>query len=81
MKTFVRALWGDEPRSLWTSAAQREALRQHLNDQGFYVLTGAGDSLEVYVISEDEAAWDIRLLEKSLDRIQKLWYALIKKGG
>lgn len=78
MKTFIRVLWGDDPKSLWDNDAQREALRHYLNDQGFYVLTGAGDSLEVYAISEDEA-WDIKFWKKSLDKIQKVWYTILRK--
>lgn len=76
MKIFIRALWGDDPKPLWDNEIQREALRKHLNDQGFYVLTGAGDSLEVHVIDYDEA-FDVKIVKKALDRIQKAWYIIL----
>lgn len=78
MKTFVRSLWGNDPKPLWDNAAQRDALRGYLNDQGFYVLTGAGDSLEVYV-TEDVTPWDIKIVEKSLDRLEKFWYTISRR--
>lgn len=77
MKTFVRALWKDDPKSLWDNDAQRDALRDYLNNQGFYVLTGAGDSLEVYVLS-DEVPYDVELLKKGLAKIQKTWYKILR---
>lgn len=82
MKTYVRTLWAESPRPLWTTDHQRDALRNYLNDLGFYVLHGAGDSLEIYAISH-ENPWDIAILEKVLDKIEKTWYTFLgkKKGG
>lgn len=77
MKVYIRTLWKNDPKSLWDSEAQREGLRAYLGDEGFYVLTGAGDSLEVYAIDYTET-WDIRFTKKTLDRIQKSWYALTR---
>lgn len=76
MKVYIRTLWGDDVKPLWDNDEQREALRRYLNDQGFYVLTGAGDSLEVHAI-EYEEAFDIRFTKKVLDRIQNSWYILL----
>lgn len=77
-KVFVRMLWAGDKKPLWDNHEQREALRQYLNDEGFYVLTGIGDSLEVYAIDYDEA-WDIKLAKKALDKVGKVWYTLIRK--
>lgn len=57
---------------------QRDELRQHLNDLGFYVINGPGDALEVNVIGEYEPL-DIKLVKKALDKIHKTWYALLKE--
>lgn len=73
MKVYIRTLWGNDPKPLWDNEAQRESLRVYLSDQGFYTLTGAGDSLEVYAIDYTEA-WDVHLTKKVLDRISKSWY-------
>lgn len=78
VKHFIRALWADDPKPLWENVAQREALQKYLNDMGFYVLTGAGDSLEVYALEVYEPA-DVVFIEKSLDKLSKLWYTM-KKG-
>lgn len=78
MKIYIRTLWGNDPKPLWDNYDQREGLRIYLNEQGFYVLTGLGDSLEVHVIEYDEA-WDIKFTKKVLDKIQKSWYTLTKK--
>jgi hypothetical protein len=78
LKIYLRTLWANDPKSLWSNEAQREGLRKCLNDEGFYVLTGAGDSLEVYAIDYTEA-WDIRLAKKALDKCEKVWYTLIRK--
>lgn len=78
MKVYIRTLWGNDNKPLWDNKEQREALRLYLNDQGFYVLTGAGDSLDVHAISYDEA-WDIKFMKKVLDKFQKSWYAVVRK--
>lgn len=78
MKVYVRTLWGDDKPVLWENPAQRDALRQYLNDQGFYVLTGIGDSLDVHVLDYSES-WDIKLMKKGLDKLQKVWYTFIKR--
>jgi hypothetical protein len=77
MKTHVRTLWGNDEKPLWDNPAQRDALRLYLNDQGFYVLTGASDSLDVYAVEYTEP-WDIHLLKKSLDKLSKVWYTLTR---
>jgi len=79
-KVYVRTLWPEHGRrrTLWESEQQRETLRNYLNDIGFYVLTGALDSLEVYAIDYDEPA-DIFYLKKVLALAEKSWYVL--KGG
>lgn len=78
MKTLIRVLWGNDAKPLWYNENQRDALRNYLNDQGFYVLTSVGDSLEVYAIDYTEPA-DIRLVKKTLDKIQKVWYIWLDK--
>lgn len=79
MKVFIRTLWSDDKRgALWTTEHQKQALKNYLNDLGFYVLTGAGDSLEVYAIDYDEAL-DIKVAKKSLDKIRKVWYNIVRK--
>lgn len=78
MKIHLRTLWGNDERALWDNEAQREGLQKHLNDYGFYVLTGAGDSLEVYAVNYDDPL-DVRLAKKALDKIGKLWYACIRR--
>lgn len=79
-KIHIRTLWPDlqKRRTLWTNDNQRDALRNYLNDIGFYVLSGAGDSLEVYAIDYSEPA-DIFYLKKVLALAEKSWYAM--KGG
>ena len=77
-KTYIRTLWAGGKIPLWFNEDTREGLRRYLNDQGFYVLTGAGDSLEVYVIDYTEAL-DIRLAKKALDKFKKAWYTLISE--
>lgn len=76
-KIYIRTLWAEGKFPLWDNVDQREGLRKELNDLGFYVLTGAGDSLEVSV-TEDAEPWDIRAAKKVLDKFQKSWYALIR---
>lgn len=78
MKVYIRTLWGNDPKPLWDNDAQRDALRGYLNDEGFYVLTGAGDSLEVYAIDHTQE-WDIRFTKKVLDKLQKSWYTLTRR--
>lgn len=78
MKIYVRTLWGNDEKPLWEGDAQREALRLYLNEQGFYVLTGAGDSLEVYALEYYEP-WDTIILEKALDKLEKVWYTLTRR--
>lgn len=78
MKIFLRTLWGNDPKPLWYGDAQRDGLRAYLNELGFYVLTGAGDSLEVYAVDYEEPT-DIKILKKSLDKLQKAWYTLLRR--
>lgn len=78
MKIYIRTLWGNDPKPLWDNDAQRDALRAYLNGEGFYVLTGAGDSLEVYALDYFEP-WDIKLMKKSLDKLSKVWYTLTRE--
>lgn len=78
MKIYIRTLWGNDEKPLWETVEQREALRLYLNEKGFYVLTGAGDSLDVYALEYYEA-WDIKLAKKVLDKIQKSWYTLTRR--
>lgn len=77
-KVYVRTLWACDPKPLWSNYDQREGLRKYLNDEGFYVLSGAGDSLEVYAIDYSEE-WDIKIMKKALDKLGKVWYTLIRK--
>lgn len=78
MKVFIRTLWADDLKPLWGNDAQREGLRAYLNGEGFYVLTGPGDSLEVYALDYTEA-WDIKIIKKALDKIEKSWYTLTRQ--
>ena len=80
MKTFIRTLWGENVRrSWWSNEHQKEALRNYLNDIGFYVLSGPGDSLEVYAL-EDSEPIDIRVMKKILAIAKNSWYK-IKEGN
>jgi hypothetical protein len=74
MKIFIRTLYKEPVRPLWWSSHQREELRQYLNDLGFYVLTGAGDSLEVYAIY-DEKPLESVILKEVIEKIGNFWYA------
>jgi hypothetical protein len=76
MKTFIRALWAEPPRPLWNDEHQKIALKNHLTDCGFHVVHGIGDTLDVYAISDD-TPWDIKIIEKVLEKIEKSWYAWI----
>lgn len=78
MKVFMRTLWACDTKPLWDTDEQRDALRLYLNDQGFYVLTGAGNSLEVYALDYTET-WDIRYAKKALDKIENAWYTLTRQ--
>lgn len=79
MKIYIRTLWGGaERRAWWTNEHQKEALRNYLNDIGFHVLTGPGDSLEVYAIDYTEPL-DIRVMKKILAITRKSWYKM--RGG
>ncbi len=40
-------------RMLWHDAYEKEVWRKYLNSLGFYVITGTGDSLDVYVLEDD----------------------------
>ena len=73
-KVYIRTLWPDDGRGLWSNRDQREGLRHYLNDQGFYVLTGAGDSLEVYGIDYSEPL-DVRAAKKALETLAHVWQA------
>lgn len=79
-KTYIRSLWGDETISLWKTDQERAALQEYLNDLGFYVLNGAGGSLEVYALEYYEP-YDVRLAKKCLDKIQKSWHTLSNGGN
>jgi len=78
MKIYIRTLWGNDEKPLWGNREQRDALRVYLNDQGFYVLTGIGDSLDIHVV-EYADPWDVKILKKTLDKVSKSWYALLRK--
>lgn len=52
-KVLVRVLDNIE-NSLWDNDHQKELLRQRLNDDGFYVISGKNDCLEVYAIKYKE---------------------------
>jgi len=54
MKIFIRTLRNSYRQTLWCNEIERSRLRDRLNDDGFYVLTGMGDSLDVYVTKEDD---------------------------
>ncbi len=66
MKIFIRTLWGNSHYPLWFNDDTRDSLRQDLNKMGFYVLTGSGDSLDVYVVDDDTP----------ID--MKIWYILTR---
>lgn len=77
-KHFIRTLWNAGHRPLWSNQIQKSALQDHLNELGFYVLDGPGDSLDVYVTSEYEPA-DIRAAKKVLDNIKKVFNTYFTK--
>lgn len=78
MKRYVRTLWGDD-KELWANETMRDNLKQYLNELGFYVLSGIGNSLDVYVIEESEPL-DVKIAKKTLDKIKKLWYSSKTRG-
>lgn len=49
-KIFIRTLWGYQ--HYWWDDSGRFKLRDLLNNLGFYVIHGTGDSLEVYALKE-----------------------------
>jgi len=53
-KVFIRTLRNEYRRTLWVNESDRERRRVQLNEDGFYVLTGTGDSLDVYVIQVED---------------------------
>jgi hypothetical protein len=69
MKTFIRTLRPTSACPLWHNETERARVKQDLNDFGFYVLTGVGDSLDVYAIC-DEKPLELVLLEK----IMRWWH-------
>lgn len=77
MKVYIRTLWNDTEK-LWDTEYQRDELRRYLNDLGFYVLTGAGDALDVYVIDAADPI-DIRIAKKTLEKIHDLWYTQLRR--
>lgn len=77
MKIHVRTLWGDDDRPLWYNESSRRALQRHLNDLGFYVLAGVGDSLDVYVIEYAEPL-DVLCAKNMLAKIKDLWYTELR---
>lgn len=79
MKHYIRTLWPGGEKPLWDNEPQREALRRYLNDEGFYVLTGEYDSLDVYAIEYWEPI-DVRLMKRSLAKIQEVWYKMVRKN-
>lgn len=72
-KIFIRTLWGNDPKPFWDNEDQREGLRRYLNDEGFYVLTGAGDSLDVHAV-ENSDPFDILIMKKALDKLTNVWH-------
>lgn len=78
-KVYIRTLWANDARPLWGNYEQRENLRRYLNEQGFYVLTGAGDSLEVYALEYAEDI-DIAIAKNILAKIKKVWYSKLTGG-
>ena len=65
MKTFVRTLTAlHNGRMLWHDQYEKEIIRKYLNSINFYVLTGTGDSLDVYVIPD----------QIDLDELNVTWY-------
>lgn len=65
MKTFIRTLTAlHDGRLLWHDLYEKEVWRKYLNSLGFYVITGTGDSLDVYAIPDEE----------TLDKKNTSWY-------
>ena len=79
MKTFIRTLWGNDDKPQWKTEHQRLQLQDELNEWGFYVLTGQGDSLDVYAIQHDEPM-DIKYFKILLDKIMFRWYNIKEKN-
>ena len=60
MKTLLRIINRIEGNTVyWHDDYAREKLRRELNDEGFYVLTGKDDTLEVYVIRDNTIMEDL----------------------
>lgn len=79
MKIYVRTLWNDDRRGGWFNDDEREGLRKYLNDMGFYVITGAGDSLDVFAV-EPWTPLEIALIKKVLDKTRKSWYTILRRN-
>lgn len=75
MKVYVRTLWGTDQHGWGNNEERREALRKHLNEWGFYVLTGPTGALDVYAIEDTEPV-DIRCAKKGVEIARKAWYKM-----
>ncbi len=51
---------------LWHDEREKEALRKYINSLGFYVLTGTGDSLDVFVLSDNSIISDVKRIWKEI---------------
>lgn len=78
MRIWIRTLWGEIEPASWQTAEGRHQLQKYLNEQGFYVLTGFGDALEVYAISEDTPP-DVATYRRIIATIERTWSTIKKE--
>lgn len=52
-KIFLRTLQNTPTKKIWYTREEMDRLRDYLNAQGFYVLHGVDETLDVYTIKED----------------------------
>lgn len=72
-KLFVRTLWGEDKKHGWVNEAQRNDIKEYLNDQGFYVLSGPGNSLDVFVMQYDNEPIDIKYTVRLINFFVNQW--------
>lgn len=78
MRVWIRTLWGELEPKLWHTSEGRHQLQSHLNQYGFYVLTGFEDSLDIYAIS-DNTPIDVLACRRMIMGIEQAWN-VIKQG-
>ena len=58
-RVFIRTLENTKTKTFWHSEGGMERLRAELNECGFYVIHGVGESLDVYAV--ETGTMDLKL--------------------